>query len=168
MAKINRKRWNMLHWDTVRTGDPTHVHVWNNDFYFYPTPATAAATDALSAGITAADVTITVVSTSGFQPSGRILIDNEVISYDNISTTQFLGCKRGLEETTAILHLIVADVTARDIIYTANREPNELRDTMDETLIPDPLALVYGTAMEIALGKLGNQGMHDRMKAKYD
>jgi len=79
-----------------------------------------------------------------------------------------LGCKRGLEETTAILHAIAADVTERDIIYTANREPNELRDIMDETLIPDPLALVYGTAMELALGKLGNEAMHDRMKVKYD
>lgn len=168
MAKINRKRWNMLHWDTVRTGDPTHVHVWNNDFYFYPTPATAASTDTVGANVAIGDVTITGTSTSGFQQSGRILINNEVISYDNISATQFLGCKRGLEETTAAAHVITDDITERDIVYTANREPNELRDTMDETLIPDPLALVYGTAMEIALGKLGNQGMHDRMKAKYD
>ena len=168
LAKINRKRWNMLHWDTVRTGDPTHYHIWNNDIYFYPTPSAAASTDNLSAGITATVTTITVASTSGFQASGRILIDSEVISYDNISTTQFLGCKRGLEETTAILHLIAADVTERDIVYTANREPNELRDIMDETLVPDPLALVYGTAMELALGKLGNETMHDRMKAKYD
>ena len=168
MAKISRKRWNMLHWDTVVTGDPTHVHIWNNDMYFYPTPSAAASTDTVGANIAIGDVTITGTSTSGFQQSGRILINDEVISYDNISATQFLGCKRGLEETTAAAHVIADDITERDIVYTANREPNELRDTMDETAIPDPLALVYGTAMELALGKLDNQGMHDRMKLKYD
>ena len=168
MAKINRKRWNMLHWDTVTTGEPTHVHIWNNDFYFYPTPSDDANTDTLDGAITATDATITVDDTSGFQGSGRIIIGSEIISYDNISSTEFLGCKRGLEESTAAIHADGATVTARDIVYTANREPNELRDIMDETLIPDPLCLVYGTAMEIALGKLGNQGMHDRMKIKYD
>jgi len=234
MAKINRKRWNMLHWDTARTGDPTHIHVWNNDFYFYPTFSDAAATDTLDGAITATSTIILLDDTTGFDPSGRIIIGSEIISYDNMgandnldgaitaaavtitvnSTTGFPsagtitidseditytgttattftgctrgasaavhadnagvsaatlnGCKRGLEESTAAIHNDAAAVTARDIIYTANREPNELADIMDETLIPDPLALVYGVAMELALGKLGNQGMHDRMKIKYD
>lgn len=168
LAKINRKRFNMLHWDTSRSGEPTHYHIWNNDIFFYPTPGDDANTDELDGGITATATTIDVDDASGFQPSGRVIIESEVISYDMTSTTELLGCKRGLEETTAAIHVDATTVTARDIVYTANREPNELLDIMDETLIPDPLALVYGTAMELALGKLGNQGMHDRMKLKYD
>ena len=39
---------------------------------------------------------------------------------------------------------------------------------MDETLIPDPLVLTYGTAMELALGPKGSESMHHRMKIKYD
>ena len=168
LAKINRKRWNMLHWKTASTGDPTHYHIWNNDLFLYPTPADDANADTLDGDITATDTTITLDDATGFQPSGRVIIGSEIISYDNTSSTDLQGCKRGLEESTAAIHLDGVAVTERNIIYTANREPNELREIMDETLVPDPLALVYGTAMELALGKLGNQGMHDRMKVKYD
>lgn len=168
IAKIDTNRFDILHWDTARTGEPTHFRIWNNQLCLYPLPASAATTDALNGAITATATTITVDDTSGFAPSGRILIESEVIEYTYKDSTVFYGCVRGLEETTAATHADDTTVTERDIIYTANREPNELADVGDETLIPDPDVLVNGAAMELALGKLNDQVLHDRLKIKYD
>ena len=169
-AKIDAHRFDILYWDVAVTGEPTHVSVWNNQIRTYPTPSAAAQTNAINdgSGITATATSITVDSTSGFSPSGRIIIDSEVISYTNTTSTSFRGCTRGLEETTAATHADDATITERDIIYTANREPNELLDPNDQTLIPDPLVPVYGAAMELAAGKMENESLHDRMKLKYD
>ena len=168
LAKIDSHRFDILHWDTARTGEPTHCRIWNNQIELYPTPASAASTTALNGAITATDTSITVDSTSGFSPSGRIIIDSEVISYTNLSSTVFRGCTRGLEESTAAAHSDDVTVTERDIIYTAHREPNELLDVGDETEIPDPSVLVYGASMELAIGKLKDEALHDRLKLKYD
>ena len=237
LAKIDKTRDDMLHWDTARTGEPTHMGIWDNDIILWPTPPDAAETDALDGDITASATTILLEDNSGFQPQGRIIIGSEVISYTNmnistaldgshtaavttitvdsttgfpsagtiticseditytgttattftgctrsansttaaaytdgetVSATTLNGCKRGLEDTTAATHDDEDVVTARDIIYSGHREPKELTDIGDETKIPDPLVLVYGSAMELALGKLSNPGLHDRMKIKYD
>ena len=150
--------------------------------------------DTLNGSHTAAAVTITVDSTTGFPSAGTITIGSEDITYSGTTATTFTGatrgansttpaaysdgeavsattlngCIRGLEETTAATHSDDDTVTARDIIYSGHKEPKELADISDETQIPDPLVLVYGTAMELALGKLGNPALHDRMKIKYD
>ena len=237
LAKMDRQRFNMLQWDTTTVGDPTHYHVWQNQLTIWPVRDTAAEADALDGDITASAVTIMVDDNSGFAPSGRIIIDSEVISYankttttsldgahtaavttitvdsasafpsagtitigseditytgttsvtftgctrgansttaaayadgDGVSAATLIGCLRGLEGTTAATHDDGDTVTERDIIYTAHKEPAELVDYDDVTKIPDPLVLTYGTAMELALGKLHNMGMHDRMKIKYD
>jgi len=55
-------------------------------------------------GITASDTTITVDSTTGFAPRGRIAIDSELIAYTGTTATQFTGAKRGMEGTTAAAH----------------------------------------------------------------
>ena len=237
LAKIDRARDDILHWDTATLGEPIRFGIWNNDIFLHPTPDTAAETDTLDGDITASTTVILLESVSGIQPQGRVIIDSEVISYTSLSVTTKLdgthtaavttitvdstanfptagtitigseditytgvtgttftgctrgantttaavysadegvsattlnGCIRGLEETTAAVHSDAATVTQRDIIYSAHREPEELTDTSDETKIPDPLVLVYGAAMELALGKLGNTGLHDRLKLKYD
>ena|SRR3990167_8992297 len=166
-AKIDSHRFDNLYWDTATTGDPTHCSVWNNQLRFYPTPSDAADTDALNGALTATATTITVDSTSGFAPSGRIIIDSEVISYTNLSSTAFRGCTRGLEGTTAATHSDDATVTERDIIYTANEEPTDLLDPNDRTQIPNALVLVYGADMELAIAKLNDQVLHDRYQGKY-
>ena len=170
VAKIDSHRFDQLYWDRSTTGEPTHCSVWNNQLRFYPVPSTAATTTAINdvAGITATATSVTVDSTSGFAPSGRIIIDSEVMSYTNTTSTSFRGLTRGLEETTAATHADDATITERDIIYTANREPNELVDIGDETNIPDPMVLVYGASMEIALGRLSDNALADRIKIKYD
>ena len=170
LAKIDAHRFDILHWDAATTGEPTHCSVWNNKLRFYPTPDAAASTTAINdaTDITATDTTITIDDSSGFSPSGRVIIDDEVIGYTNITSTSLLGCTRGLEGTTAAAHLDDATVTERDIVYTANKEPTELTDIQDETQIPDPLVLVYGVSMELAIGILEDETKHDRLKVKYD
>ena len=169
LKKIDATKYNILHFDTNQTGNPTHFHIWNNKLRLYPMPSSAATSTTLSVAITSATATeISLTSTSGFRAPGRALIDSEVVSYENVSTTQLLGCQRGLEGTIAATHLISVAVTERDIIYTANEEPTELVDLGDETKIPDPMVLVYGSAMELAIGKMGEQPLHDRLKIKYD
>jgi len=168
LAKVDNARYEQFFWDTVRTGEPTHVNVWNNKIRLYPVPSDAASTTTLNGAISSATATtITLTDTSALSPSGRIIVDSEVISYDNKSTTQILGCQRGLEGTTATTHLTGSTVTERDIIYTANVEPTELVDIQDETDVPDPAALEYYAAMNLAIGKLSDQVLHDRMKLKH-
>lgn len=168
LSKIDVHRFDILHWDTATTGEPTRFSIWKNQIRLYPLPTSAASTTALNGSLTATATSITVDSTSGFSPSGRIIVDSEVISYTSTSSTQFRGCTRGQEGTTATTHSDDATVTEQDIIYSAHREPTELTDVSDETEIPDPLVLVYGAAMELAIGKMNDQVLHDRLKIKYD
>lgn len=167
LDKINTETFDILHWDTSRTGEPTHYRIWGNAIEIYPLVSSAAQTTTLNGALSATATSITVVSTSGFSPSGRIIIDSEVISYTNTSSTQFRGCIRGLEETTAATHTDTTTVTERDIVYTANREPENLVDIADETEVPDPNVLIDGASMELALGKLKDQALHDRLQIKY-
>ena len=170
LVKINAGRFDILKWDTAETGEPTHYNIWNNQIRLYPTPSSAAQTTAINdaTDITATDTSVTVDSTSGFSPSGRIIIDSEVIGYTSTTSTSFLGLTRGLESTTAASHLDDAAITERDVVYTAHREPDELVDTNDQTKVPDPQVLIYGAAMELAAGKLQDNNLHDRLKLKYD
>jgi hypothetical protein len=56
-------------------------------------------TNQLNGAINNAVTTITVDSTTAFSAAGNILIDSENISYTSKSSTQFLGCTRGLSGT---------------------------------------------------------------------
>jgi len=72
---------------------------------YLPSPTT------LSANITAASTTITVGSTTGFAPRGRIVIDSELIAYTGTTATTFTGAKRGMDGTTAAAHSSGATVS---------------------------------------------------------
>jgi len=65
---------------------------------YLPSPTT------LSANITNTDTTITVGSTTGYAPRGRIAIDSELIAYTGTTATTFTGAKRGMDGTTAVAH----------------------------------------------------------------
>jgi hypothetical protein len=168
LAPMSLNKFNIIQRDTSTTGEPTNFFVWNNKINLYPLVSSAAATTTLNGALNATAVSITLTLTSSFSTSGRIIVDSEVISYTSKSSTQLLGCTRGEEGTTAATHLTLATVTERDLIYTGYKEPVELVDTQDETTIPDPATLVYGADMELAIGKLANQVLHDRFKGKYD
>lgn len=59
----------------------------------------------LSAGINNAVTTIPVVSTTGFQNAGAIIIGSEIITYTGKTATSFTGCVRGQYNSTAASHL---------------------------------------------------------------
>lgn len=65
----------------------------------------------LSSDIPAASTTITVGSTAGFAPRGRIAIDSELIAYTGTTATTFTGAKRGMDGTTAAAHTSGAAVS---------------------------------------------------------
>ncbi len=72
-------------------------------------PGVAAST--LNGAIDAVVTTITVVSTSAFTASGAIWIDGEYITYSGKTATDFTGCVRGADGTTAASHLSGAQVS---------------------------------------------------------
>ena len=65
----------------------------------------------LNGAINNSVTTITVTSATAFPSVGTIDIDTELITYTSKSATQFLGCTRGANGTTAASHLTAATVT---------------------------------------------------------
>lgn len=170
LVKVDAARYDVLQWDTNGIGTPDRFSVWNNSIRLDRAPSSAATATTLNGTVTAAATTITLTAVSGLRSPGRLLIDAEVISYEDVdsATLQLRGVQRAREFTTASAHTTGATVTERDGIYTAWREPRELVDVGDETKVPDPDVLVYGASMDLALGKLKDDGLHDRYKLKYD
>jgi hypothetical protein len=70
------------------------------------------ASTTLNGGINNSVTTITVVSTTGFDSKGTITIGSEDIFYTGKTSTQFTGCTRGYNSTSAASHLTGAAVTA--------------------------------------------------------
>ena len=66
--------------------------------------STNAAVDYLNGGINASVTTITVDATTGFDTAGLLLIDQELITYTGKTATDFTGCTRGTNGTTAASH----------------------------------------------------------------
>lgn len=66
---------------------------------------TGAALTQLNGAISNSATTITVDSTTGFPAAGTIAIDSELITYTSKTGTDFLGCTRGTNGTTAASHL---------------------------------------------------------------
>lgn len=58
----------------------------------------------LDGALGSGDTTITVDSTTGFNSSGTIIIEDEQIAYTGITSTTFTGCTRGSGGTTATTH----------------------------------------------------------------
>ena len=65
---------------------------------------TTSVSTTLNGAINDSTTTITVVSTTGFDGKGIITIDSEEIKYSAKTSTQFTGCTRGLNGTTAASH----------------------------------------------------------------
>ena len=78
----------------------------------------SASANTLSAGIDAVIDTIPLTSSSGFPSSGRIKIDNEIITYALVSGNNLTGCVRGVNNTVAASHSSSAAVTCATLIVT--------------------------------------------------
>jgi len=72
-------------------------------------------TAVLAANTSAAATTITLSSTSGLASAGFVKIDNETISYPNVSGNQLINCARGQNGTTAAAHTANATVTVQNL-----------------------------------------------------
>src|SRR5690606_18852092 len=69
---------------------------------FFPMAGTSYNTTTLTADINTTDTTIPVTSTGSFiKTGGRITIGSEKILYQYSDATNFYGCERGVEGTTA-------------------------------------------------------------------
>jgi len=68
--------------------------------------------------ISSSVTTITVDSTVGFPPNGKIIIENEIISYTGITATTFTGCTRGADSTSSATHNDNVAVTTYTIPVT--------------------------------------------------
>ncbi len=58
----------------------------------------------LSSAATSTDTILTVVSTTGYPPSGTLFIDGEAVHYTGVTATTFTGCTRGYYGSTAAAH----------------------------------------------------------------
>jgi hypothetical protein len=77
----------------------------------------------LTAAIAATDTTIPVTSTTGFPVSGRIKIDNELISYAGTSGgNSFTGCTRGVYGTATASHISGATVYGQNTISSSSTQ----------------------------------------------
>lgn len=56
----------------------------------------ATTTEVAGGTLSNSNTTVTVTSTTGFTPTGNILIESETISYTGITPTTFTGCTRGV------------------------------------------------------------------------
>ena len=90
--------------------------------------------------ITAFDTSVPLTDTSGFAPSGQVIIDQEIIGYSGISDGMLTGVSRGINNTAAGPHPENADVMPYQAAY-------------DWVLAAHPLAAVGDVFAEIG-GKL--------------
>jgi hypothetical protein len=97
----------------------------------YPTPSSSAITVLASGSTAVTDLTVTVGSSTGFAGNGWIIIDNEIIQYTGLTSTQFTGCVRGACNTTASTHASNAVITMGDIYFAYTRLP-----TLNTHLLP--------------------------------
>ena len=102
--------------------------------YLYPMAGTSYNTTTLTSSISAVDTTIPVSSTASFiSTGGRLTIDNEVMLYEYRDATNFYGCVRGLELSTATTHAQNAEVDENNLIINYARLPVPLTVTDNPT-----------------------------------
>jgi len=70
-------------------------YLWYDEYTITATGQVGAVTTTLQSDLDVDNVTISVVSTDGFSPSGVLAIDNEIIQYQGKNQTAFLSCYRG-------------------------------------------------------------------------
>lgn len=70
--------------------------------------------------------TVPVTSTTGFPASGIITIDLEAIAYTSLDATNFLGCTRGFDGTTAASHTSLTQVFHNVVAIHHNAPKDEI------------------------------------------
>tara|TARA_X000001382_G_scaffold1314_1_gene1600 strand:- start:1824 stop:2759 length:936 start_codon:yes stop_codon:yes gene_type:complete len=91
-------------------------------------------TTTLDGTLSSSATTVTVASTSGFDSSGTIFIENEQITYTGTSSTTFTGATRGANGTTAAAHASAVQVAQ----FTAGGVPTHVVRTLDNNYLLYP------------------------------
>lgn len=91
-------------------------------------------TTTLDGALTDSATTVTVASTSGFDSSGTIYIENEQITYTGTTSTTFTGATRGANSTTAAAHSDGTQVAQ----FTGGGIPTHIVRTLDNNYILYP------------------------------
>ncbi len=134
----------------LRKGNQRFIRVYNR-------PDTSAETSTLEFTITAGATTLTLISSAGFPEKGRIIIDTEVIEYNNNNTAinTLEGLTRGLEDTAASAHNAVALVTDRDLQLLYFSRNGDLDDDADIPLFSEDYHTlpIYYTLWKTLLAK---------------
>ena len=85
-----------------------------NEYVIYRSPSDGSSngiTATLATGINTTDLIIPLESVNQMPESGKIKINNEIISYTGISTLSLTGAVRGVDNTTAAAHAVNDTVT---------------------------------------------------------
>ena len=104
-------------------------------FSIFPMASTSANTTTLTADITAVSTTIPVVSTAGYVSNhGRLTIGSEKILYAYKDLTNFYGCVRGVEMTTAAIATSGTTVSENNVFLHYSRYSPPLTINADDTV----------------------------------
>jgi hypothetical protein len=141
----------------------TTLNVW-------PPLSAAADTDQLNGGINASVTTIVLDDATELSKAGRILIENEKISYAYRDDTTLYGCTRGIEGTTAATHADDTAITELDIwvYYDAFPADKVVGDNVDYPFELFPNALVYYLCWQAKVKDMDDGGGFDGARAKAD
>ena len=112
--------------------------------YFYPMSATSFNSTTLTGNINSSVTTIPVTSAASFiATGGRLTIGTEKILYEYKDMTNFYGCVRGVEGTTAATHSTNDAVNENNLVLTYSRLPTPL------TVTDTPTAPQLASELEI-------------------
>jgi hypothetical protein len=78
----------------------------------------ATKANTLSSAVTVDDTTMPVTSSTGFPVSGRIKIDDEIMTYSGVSGNNLTGCVRAQDSTTVAAHDSGATVSCATLTVT--------------------------------------------------
>jgi hypothetical protein len=123
VVRQNNGTTNQIDINITRIAEPTYITIPNKLAQGRPIQVWInrqsgqenASTATLAASISDTDTTITLSSTAGLATSGFVKIDNETISYPNVTGNQLLNCARGQNGTTAAAHVTGAALTVQNL-----------------------------------------------------
>ena len=141
--------------DLGSSGGRLYVLNYNDYINSYITQEDEITTTTLDGALTDSATTVTVASTTGFDSSGTIFIENEQITYTGTTSTTFTGATRGANDTTASAHdsaTQVAQFEQGGVPQYVSRTPDnnfllypfptDMSAHSDTTTIPDRFAAV--------------------------
>lgn len=101
----------------------------------------------LSSSETSSDTTINLTSSSGFAPSGRVLIDREAIDYAAVSGNTLIGVTRGTAGTLASSHANATRVGQYQCSFTSSVGIPNLTTLTYQRQLQTNVELQYGVAV---------------------